>query len=602
MVTNNRQALHHLQTWHTSLSGVLKELRYMAGSTENDFLAIGSSLQDVYLKTVNLSQTAGQLVDVATGEQISPLIERLHGIVDMMGTYLSENQLSGDSGAEVLASVDRLLQQVKRPLEGFKRMSKHLYMLEVSIKIESSYLGDMGSEFINLAMDIKKLSQQVKAKAGDLYDHQVLLTGLIQKNLSRLKTMQSSQTNELDRTLVGVAQNISELQEANNQFGSLGQQVASSSEENSEYLSNVVQSMQFHDIFRQQVEHVVEALATVLEACVLPSSLSVDEIDRQILESMGKVGDLCELQEAQLRFASDDFCEAVQTIVDNLRDISVRQKNLARAVVDNIGNERGKGSFIDQVRADMESSVAILEDCAGQNSATAATMHEVTTTVEQMSHYVAIIEEIGNEIISISLNARIKAVGTGNEGDSLSVLAEEIGHLSNDAVAQTETIARTLTEIHEATSSLSGDVHKLESSLAQKLAELEDKSGDVLSRLSRMGKELHQLMEQARKQADEVAKLIEKICTEIQIHRKIRQISDKSLKVIKEIYTQARRYAPASESFKDELQRMAASYTMESERRIHQAIFSRHGFTETADDAETEGGDSSEFGDNVDLF
>jgi len=230
-----------------------------------------------------------------------------------------------------------------------------------------------------------------------------------------------------------------------------------------------------------------------------------------------------------------------------------------------------------------------------------ATMEEMTRTVLQMTEYVAIIEEIGNEIISISLNARIKASGTGKEGDSLSVLAEEIGFLSSDAVKQTEAITETLTAINTATERLSTDVNSLESNLSRKLTDLKKDSGSILSVLENMGNELQMLMHKVQDQGKGVATLIQDICRSITIHEKIQKNATKGLDFLQEVYQSARQHVPAGSDFKEELRRIAESYTMESERRIHDLISLRHGMQVEESAASSEPSDS-EFGDNVDLF
>ncbi|MEE4136644.1 MAG: hypothetical protein V2I32_11240, partial [Desulforhopalus sp.] len=148
-----------LTSWRSAMTAALPGLRRMAGSTEKEFLRIGGALHQVYAKSLEVTETSKKLVEVASGERIPPLVEKLAQIIADMENYLDQTATTAGSSNAVMESVGRLLGQVVTPLEGFRRMSKHLYMLEVSIKVESAYLGEKGSEFINLAMDIKKLSQ-----------------------------------------------------------------------------------------------------------------------------------------------------------------------------------------------------------------------------------------------------------------------------------------------------------------------------------------------------------------------------------------------------------------------------------------------------------
>ena len=164
-----------LDAWRSVLTSSLASLRQLAGATEHDFLQMGSQMQAVYQQAINLSQTAQQLVATAAGEQIHALMERLRQIHLEMQTYLERAQVRNLESCEEISSVGNLLHQVATPIEGFRRMGKQLYIFEVLIKIESTYLGEMEGEFVNLAIDIKKLSQQIKEKTANINNHISLL-------------------------------------------------------------------------------------------------------------------------------------------------------------------------------------------------------------------------------------------------------------------------------------------------------------------------------------------------------------------------------------------------------------------------------------------
>jgi methyl-accepting chemotaxis protein len=476
-------------------------------------------------------------------------------------------------------------------------------MLEVSIKVESAYLGEKGSEFINLAMDIKKLSQQIKEKAGSLYDHRLMLAKLLNKHLASIAQDNRPESEGGGRTLSNMQNSLAELQEANSSFAQLGSEVASISEENSDHLSSVVQSMQFHDIFRQQVEHVIEAIEALL-ATDLPAGQN-HQVEDGYQEAIALFGDVSELQEAQLHFAAGEFHGAVSTIIDNLQEIGARQNSINQNRTLKTTGSTGQ-SFVDEVSRHMATSVKLLEECSKQNDTTVAIMQEVTATVKEMSGFVAVIEEIGNEIIQISLNARIKAASTGTDGDSLSVLAEEIGFLSSEAVERSSTITATLTEIHDETSTLATQVNNLEHILAEKLVSLSRESSDVLATLKAMGAELTSLIKRIQNLTSPLSREIDKLCASIDVHQLTQKQANEVVASLKEIYRTARGLYPASDDFKEELRRMAEKYTMDSERRIHEAISNRHGvemITHQHEPADFFNDDQGgEFGDNVDLF
>ena len=600
LATDTLQGAAALSTWTATLSSSLRTLHRLAGTTEREFLQIGSQMQVIYHHSAQLSSTAQQLAEIASGARLDPLIDQLRQILTEMENYLGQTQNQSNDSCTTLATVNGLLMEVGEPLEGFRRMSKQLYILEVLIKIESSYLGDMGGEIINLALDIKKLSQQVKEKAAAIHQHRLSLTTTIDQNIGNIDAAMIFQEQEVRTTLAATADSLAELDQVNNSFSALGQMVSTISTENSAKISGIVQSMQFHDIFRQQVEHVIEALEALL-----PSLHGLND-EEAIQAAIASVGDVCELQEAQLNFAAAELFAAVASIVDNLQDIGGTQHGMAEEIYRQTGNIGGKrGSFIDGVSGHMETITSLLTKCAATNSEIITTVKDVGSTVAQITAYVADIEEIGHEIIQIALNARIKASATGTEGDSLSVLAEEIGQLSKDAVDRTNSITATLTEIHTATADLTAATDHTETNLTNQLEALKTNSHTVLATLDGMGTELYGLLEKTQGQVASASREIKTTTSRIDIHHRTKAMADEVLSDLQQIFGAARQLHPASTEFKEGLRQLAQSYTMESERRIHEDIARKHGvITESSTNAassQTEASDS-EFGDNVDLF
>ena len=591
-----------INAWSSLLSSSLHALRQMAGTTESEFLQIGSQMQGIHQQAYGLSQTSHQLVEVASGDHIHAMVARLRQILQEMEDYLGQAQAQSSNSCATLDAVQLLLRKVAGPLEGVKKMSKHLYIFEVSIKIESAYLGEMGSEFINLALDIKKLSQQIKEKVNSIHNHSQRLTGIIGKNSSDIHEVRAMQEAKAQQTLENTVTSLSELESINDRFSQLGSTISAISEENSENISGIVQSMQFHDIYRQQVEHVVEALEGLIQAIQAdsPGSPSGD-----VQAVIGRIGDVCELQEAQLLFASEELYTAVTSIVANLQDIGSKQKEMARDIyAQTSADETSGSSFIEDVSRRMSSITELLTLCAGSNNRMAVLMQEVTGTVSEITSFVSDIEEIGQEIIQIALNARIKASCTGKNGASLSVLAEEIGQLSNDAVQRTNLITVTLTEIGAATAVLAGEVADKEEVFGERLTDMKEELNKVLGTLEGMGGQLFSLLALTRQKVDTLTREIERITGGIHVHERTKAMADDVLGKLKDVFLQARAFCPASSEFKEDLRQMANRYTMESERRIHEAIADRHGVhvTSQAQDPAAGTQSESEFGDNVDLF
>lgn len=590
-----------LSVWRGRLEGALATLRRLAGSTEHEFLGIGARLQEIHAQAGDLSTTAQQLVESASGSRLHQLIDRLREMLAEMEGFLDRARTQSEVSRDGLHRVAAQLKEVEAPLHGVKRMSKHLYMLEVSIKIESAYLGDIGSEFLNLAMDIKKLSQQIKEKVNAIDEQRTVLTAAIGKNLDRIEEAGRTQDRQAAASRGQTAASLGRLEEINQRFSQLGAGIASVSRENSDSLSTIVQSMQFHDIYRQQVEHVVEALETLLP--VFSQAAPEEGGGETVLrDQIGRIGDVCELQEAQLQFASSELYRAVLAIIDNLRQIGAKQAEMSEDISRHSGSLGSSGaSFIDEVSAEMSSLADLLGLCAANNSAVAEIMKEVIGTVGRITGFVVDIEGIGKDIIQIALNARIKASSAGDKGASMSVLAEEIGQMSSEAVGRTDHIGTTLAEIDQATAQLAAETSGGEEELSKGLGSIKSELAAIITTLDEMGEEILSRLARVKQQVTGLTGGIERLTRTIDIHEKTKGPADQVLTTLAAIFGEARAIAPASEAFKEDLRLMAQRYTMESERRIHESIAGRHGVAMVATETVASVSDS-EFGDNVDLF
>ncbi len=599
-------ATDSLKSWSTLLSSSLTILRKLAGATEREFLQIGSQMQGIHQHSITLSQTAHHLAEAASGERIRTLMDRLRQSLHEMENFIDQAQSRNSNRCASLSSIESSLQEMTEPLGWFRRMKKYLYIFEVSIKIESTYMGEMQGEFANLAIDINKLSHQILEKSRIIDKNRSELSAVINNNIINFNKSKSIQDSKVSLTINDTELSISELESVNEHFSSIGNVVSSVSDENSNNISIIVQSMQFHDIYRQQVEHVIESLEGLISLFAESQFEKSGNEPGDHQELIRKVGDVCELQEAQLQFASIKLYEAVTAIVSNLQDIGETQQRMSRDIYTQTGvHDTSSISFVDDVREHMASMTNLLTTCTATNKEVSTTMAEVTGTVDTITGFVSDIEDIGHEIIQISLNARIKAACTGKEGAALSALSEEIGHLSGEAVQRTDLITSTLTAIHAITGVLSSEASSDETSFSGSLSAMETELNEMLGILKNMGTELLTLFPRLQSQVNALTEEIERIASSIDVHERTRRLADEVLGNLQQIFSQARALYPASDAFKEDLRSMAQRYTMESERRIHEDLASKHGvhvaMTQKQGSIAAKSTDS-EFGDNVDLF
>jgi methyl-accepting chemotaxis protein len=601
--TSSRIGVEAVAAWRDLMRPAIETLRQMAGTTEDEFLQIGSEVQGFYQRSSDITRMSNQLVEVVSGASVQSLTGRLQQMMADMEAYLKEARTRSSDSCSTLEQVQNLLGELSEPMDGFQKMNKALRMLSISTKIESARLGEMGSGFVNLAMDVEKLSHQVNDKSAAILAHRQLLATMIGSNLTTVRSSETAQDAKVVSSLESTASSLQELVSVNERCTHFGVAVSTISTGVTDDISEVVASMQAHDITRQQVEHIVEALEQLSRDLAGFEAAATSEERRLAL--IVESGDVCELQEAQLRFASSELYNAVCSIVDNLHDVAHKQSLMADETRNVAGVADLSGtSFVDVMSQGMIAITAALTSCARADRDMSDTMKKVAVTIGEIASFVADIEAIGSEIDLIALNAQVKAAHTGPEGAALGVLAEAIKRLSDEAVRHTDSVAATLKNINTATEHLSLSAGNEEEQLGSRTAFMQDEVAEILRDLAGMNRELSTILSGLSGRVASLTGDVEKATSGIDVHERTKAMSDGVLADLELIVVQSRQIVPASSEFKENLRHMEEHYTMESERRIHEALArKRSGQAAIAvQSAADSSPDDSEFGDNVDLF
>ncbi|HIJ95213.1 MAG TPA: methyl-accepting chemotaxis protein [Desulfuromonadales bacterium] len=544
------------------------------------------------------------MIDSVSGEQLQTLIDHLRSMIADMEEYLKNARNQSTVSCAILERILGLLDQVSVPLEGFHKMTKTLRMLGISTKIESSRMGETGLGFLTLAQDVEKLSQLVSEKSSNILSHRQMLFQMITDNLRFVRNSERLQDEQLGSVLISTSGNIEELVSVNSRCSSFGSLIAAVSGEVSVNISEVVSSMQMHDMTRQQFEHVIEALERL--SGKFPPSTGPAPDRENFRRLIVEAGDVCELQSAQVRFAASELSGAVKSIVDNLRDVADKQMQMASESHATTGSaDSAGGSFMDAISRGMDIVTGVLAACTQSDRETSVTLAKVAVTMQKVSGFVTDIEDIGTEIDLIALNSQIKAAQTGTDGAALGVLAEAIKRLSDEAIRQTEQLSHALTQINESTEQLFHEATLETEQLGAQISVMELETSGILRSLGDMNNKLINTLATLGQSVGHLSDDIERATRAIDVHERVEQMASEVMTNLDRIVAAAREFEPASSEFKDNLRHMEERYTMQSERHIHEAIARKRAGGAAAISVvpvKEVAADDSEFGDNVDLF
>ena len=177
------------QTWTEELRSTVRSLGELSSSTEEEFLSLGTKLQQFNSRSRDISELSSSLTAMMSGKEMADATAGLRQILD--GTQ----DLDGSSrqGTEILKVILEKIEAMHDPLIGFGRIVRNLRILCTFIKIESARLecGDTG--FDTLSADVGTLAAKIASKSADLFDQSLVLATMVKRNLGQISEFERQQ-------------------------------------------------------------------------------------------------------------------------------------------------------------------------------------------------------------------------------------------------------------------------------------------------------------------------------------------------------------------------------------------------------------------------
>ena len=581
--------------WRERLGQLGDRLIVLNGSTEDEFLAIGARLHDFYARAGEIERMSQEVAGRIMGEDIARDMAALQDILDKISGYLGHADRETEESARTLQEILELVNNVDDPLEGFKKIIKNLHMLSIAVKIESARLGEGAAGFSTLAEDVERLSVSIRDKSAGILGEKDSLAEMIAGTLKRVTAIEATQRQNARLILDRTRESLATLTSIHDRCSGAASVVAACSSEIAASIAEVVTSLQFHDITRQQIEHVKEALDDMAALLAAPAG--------DPARAAGEAADVCELQEAQLAHARDELVSAVRRVVENLREIARKESRMSDETRVMAGSaDQAGSSFFAEMESGMGQVAEVLSQSAEANRGLTAAMTSVVASVGDIATFVTAIEEIGSEIELIALNSQVKAANTGDGGAALGVLAEAIQHLSGEARTRTGVVSETLRRVTAVTETLGAGIERESDSISGEVEVLLDELKGLLASVRDTNEMLLSLLGRMDGAVQDLSADIEAATGGVSVHEATEAVTRETLADLRALVAEIRRHVPASSSRDREarLRELAERYTMHSERKVHAAVFGGGPavaapvmFGAAADDG---------LGDNIELF
>jgi len=424
----------------SELAGVAGELRALLAESEIQMDKLGADFQVLGEKTNGIVEKAGEIVRCTEDERLAGLLPGVQRLGSAAQGFIRQ-RLEGTTGVlETVTREERLLERLTQLTRGQKAIVKETEMLRVLTNIEVARLGEVGTGFQYLAHELDEFSQSVARSTAELMEHteerrrsvgetrRILDAALpgMKEEFARIEADLAKAIGEVDGTLA-------ELRRTPARFRGCAEEVAGQ-------VGGVVAAIQAHDITRQQIEHVADALNMIAGAG--PDS-----------ESMGNAEAHAGLaiQGYQLRNASqtmEGWLSQMRSCLEGIGRIASSEiLNLGRLVMAQESIVSAQLLRIEQLEGDCEASDARVQ----------SSFAGIAGLMQLVSEHLARSKSVRDRLQLLMFNSIVEASHLGTQADGILEISTTIkrisaawGEITTQSEAATGQI-RTLVEESHAT-------------------------------------------------------------------------------------------------------------------------------------------------------
>jgi hypothetical protein len=416
---------------------VRADLELLNHNTEQDFLKIGTKLAG-FMEAVNLiSSELSALAGLITGEQGRGASDALTAALDLS----AEIGKRSEDGKGELAGMRQEADRFRRTLAEFQKTISRFHTLEVLTRMETVRLRTAGSDFGNLADDMKSLAGEVHAHLQSALDMAALLIIPMENALRDIRALEEGPSRDLPAVMSRVQANLSSFRKIQERVHGSVLRLRTKSDAISAAFTKVVISIQFHDITRQQVEHVVEVLGRLSEAPSQPKGAAA----------------ALKLQSSQLADAARKFGTSVASVGSNLDEVAAHVLEMVEES-QTLSNSSAleKDSFLLPMAQGCTAILDNLTLCGETETAVEVISSRLSEPIGRMRESIEGIQEIEIQMRRMALNANIRAAHIGVAGNALIVLSGNMQELAGDCAQRTGCLLEGLGSMRSAAIRLSG--------------------------------------------------------------------------------------------------------------------------------------------------
>lgn len=580
--------------------------------TEQEFISFGKESEVLFSNTKVILADVHSILDTATGNDAKEAIDLFNVLVRDAEKLITADETDLDSLMQEMSDLRRQIDTLLRHRESIDgAMRLPLELLKVGFRIEGANQHQKMAKIMeSVAIEVSILGEKLVRSTDEQFEGLDTAIHEIDKLVSRLRNMNEEahrQYGEAADRIHELQANARQLSDARLVQGEVGQAIEVNGRDLQQQFNRVVMALQYHDITRQQLEHVAQAFGTIQEwipsgqdsaqksltggeAALLHQAVSV-----QIQQTDAALG--------SLKTAGREFQEGMEAVSGRVNDLAqnvavfngLRQTDKVFKALEGLSS----------LQSLIATRSAIKRDVGEAGCLIYGRVTDCTTTIGELT----------TDLRILAINAQVQAVNAGKQR-VIEVLAENICQVSAAIQTATESLTADMRTIKDRLSELAARAWKMGTHQTPEARAVSEGAPRCIALLRGFQGNLTAGLEDLSRRQKDLQSRIEYLLTKVSFPEIASQQLQTVLRFFQEVQVQTSPLADHADISKHAIASLEASYTMVKEREVHAlAIAQSHRTVATQDSDEYPAppdvsqkkperatAAAQEFGDNIELF
>jgi methyl-accepting chemotaxis protein len=452
-----------------------------------------------------------------------------------------------------------------------------LHVVGLNIGVESCASLESRAMFQIFVEEIKLLSKKMNAISQNIRDdssqsynnqqmaHQKIMGGLVQ-----LQTLTQAAEKTVGQAVTRINQLMALSYKGLEKAGAISKEIY-------HQVGEIVIAIQFHDITRQQIEHIADALKDVEHLMRDPVLLNKGRANRPRI--LGKAYSILLLQLEQLKH--------VITEIDNAHQkVETAFEKIGREIQDLVGSLNPTDTGKDRDEAETDPFLALkagLENLAGlfnQGRELSRQMEQIadqaSAAAATLTKHIDRVRGIGMDLHLKALNAIVKTAHLNDKGKTLEVLAQEVNRLSNQSITFVDNVVGVLELITALAKNLAQHTWSKSAALSGgETGGAKDTLAGGIAAVTGAYDRFKEDTQTALKYSEDLESSIRQIRCELGFLSTLSARLNSDLASLQDLVNNLAAWShEAHPAAAHEIKDLSARYTMQKERDIHDELFS----------------------------